>query len=90
MSNLFVSLLFLTEQMEISKAKAPSEWLNWDDLQKMKYSWNVVCEVLRLAAPLQGTFRESISDFEFSGFIIPKGWKVIKPFYIIKSIKCQR
>lgn len=66
------------EQMEIAKSKLPGELLNWDDINRMKYSWNVACEVMRIAPPLQGGFREAINDFIFNGFSIPKGWKVRK------------
>ncbi|KAE9597837.1 putative cytochrome P450 [Lupinus albus] len=62
--------------MEIAKTKSEGELLNWDDINKMKYSWNVACEVMRLAPPLQGAFREAINDFIFNGFSIPKGWKL--------------
>ncbi|KAL8110896.1 beta-amyrin 6-beta-monooxygenase-like [Apium graveolens] len=63
------------EQMEIAKSKKEKELLNWEDIQKMKYSWNVVCESLRLDSDRKGAFREAITDFDFAGFTIQKGTK---------------
>ncbi|KAF5445761.1 hypothetical protein F2P56_034787 [Juglans regia] len=65
----------LKEQMEIAKSKGPGEFLNWDDIQKMRYSWNVACEAMRLAPPGQGAFREVTSELTYAGSTVPKGWK---------------
>jgi len=62
--------------VEIAKTKEAGEMLKWADVQKMKYTWNAVCESMRLEPPAQGAFKEVLTDFNFAGFNIPKGWKV--------------
>ncbi|ERN13707.1 cytochrome P450 716B1 [Amborella trichopoda] len=66
----------LNEQREIEKSKGKEEVLNWEDLKKMKYTWNVVCEVMRVSPAVAGAFRLAITDFDYAGFRIPKGWRL--------------
>ncbi|KAL7188148.1 hypothetical protein ACSBR1_038083 [Camellia fascicularis] len=61
--------------MEIAKSKELGQSLNWMDVQKMRYTWNVACEAMRLAPPAPLAFKEALTDFTFAGFTIPKGWK---------------
>ncbi|KAL2557032.1 Cytochrome [Forsythia ovata] len=64
------------EQDEIASSKETGEFLQWDDIQKMRYSWNVVSETMRLSPPVIGAFREAIVDFKYAGYDIPRGWKL--------------
>ncbi|CAI9087829.1 OLC1v1022005C2 [Oldenlandia corymbosa var. corymbosa] len=66
----------LQEQEEIAKSKANEEPLTWDDLAKMKYTWRVATESLRMYPPVFCSFRQALEDIEYEGYIIPKGWQV--------------
>ncbi|KAI3466578.1 hypothetical protein Pfo_023241 [Paulownia fortunei] len=67
----------LNEQEEIARGKASEELLTWDDLAKMKYTWRVATESMRMYPPVFCSFRRVLKDFELGGYIIPKGWQVI-------------
>uniref|UniRef100_M1B6I7 Taxane 13-alpha-hydroxylase cytochrome P450 n=2 Tax=Solanum tuberosum TaxID=4113 RepID=M1B6I7_SOLTU len=66
----------LQEQKEVALSKGGREYLNWADIQKMTYTWDVVSEVLRLTSPIIGSWKEVLEDFNYQGYSIPKGWKI--------------
>ncbi|KAF7142019.1 hypothetical protein RHSIM_Rhsim06G0118200 [Rhododendron simsii] len=71
----------LPEHADILSNKRAGEYLTMEDTKKMKYTWQVVRESMRLFPPIFGSFRKAIADIEYEGFIIPKGWKVLWTTY---------
>ncbi|XP_059636118.1 taxane 10-beta-hydroxylase-like [Cornus florida] len=67
----------LQEQEEIAKSKGSGELLRWEDLMKMKYTWRVAMETLRVTPPIFLSFRRTLKDVEYGDYIIPKGWQVV-------------
>ncbi|CAK9133197.1 unnamed protein product [Ilex paraguariensis] len=76
----FYSIL-LQEHEDIIRNKRPGETLTLEDTKKMKYTWEVARESMRLFPPIFGSFRKAIVDIEYEGFTIPKGWKVLWTAY---------
>ncbi|KAF0905355.1 hypothetical protein E2562_003942 [Oryza meyeriana var. granulata] len=64
------------EHEEIARSKQDGEALTWEDLTKMKLTWRVAQETLRMVPPIFGSFRRALEDIEFDGYVIPKGWQV--------------
>ncbi|CAN0922306.1 Abscisic acid 8'-hydroxylase CYP707A1 [Linum grandiflorum] len=46
----------------------------------MPFTHKVVLESLRMASIIAFTFREAVTDVEYKGYLIPKGWKVMPLF----------
>jgi cytochrome P450 len=64
------------EHDEVAKGKNDGEALTWEDLSKLKYTWRVAQETLRLIPPIFGNFQTAVRDTEFEGYTIPEGWQV--------------
>nr|ATG29985.1 CYP718B1 [Taxus chinensis] len=65
------------EHKQILESKEPGEKLNWEDAKNMTYTWRAAQETMRLLPPIFGSFKKAIVDFEYEGYTIPKGWKVL-------------
>eukprot|EP01018_Ginkgo_biloba_P010815 Gb_06028 [translate_table: standard] len=65
------------EQLQILSSKKEGEVATCQDTKKMKYTWQVLQETLRMFPPGYGTFRRAIVDIEYNGYTIPKGWKLL-------------
>ncbi|KAK6934442.1 Cytochrome P450 [Dillenia turbinata] len=70
----YAALLY--EQEQIAKSKRLGEFLTWEDLASMKYTWRVAMETMRLVPPVFAGFRTALKDMEYGGYLIPKGWQV--------------
>ncbi|XP_004308981.1 PREDICTED: taxane 13-alpha-hydroxylase-like [Fragaria vesca subsp. vesca] len=68
----------LQEQDEVAKAVEGSERkvITWNEIQKMKHTWRVAQELMRMTPPAFGNFKCAWRDTTFDGYHIPKGWKV--------------
>ncbi|BBN09668.1 protein MpCYP716X1 [Marchantia polymorpha subsp. ruderalis] len=67
----------IAEHTSITEVKEEGEPLTNDDVQNMKYTWTVIEETMRLYPALPGIFREATATFEYNGYTIPKGWKLL-------------
>ncbi|KAI3714024.1 hypothetical protein L1987_72614 [Smallanthus sonchifolius] len=73
--------LLLKEHEDIAMSKRAGETLTFEDVKKMEYTWQVARETMRLCPPIFGSFRKAITDIDFQGFTIPRGWKVLWTTY---------
>ncbi|KAL3688748.1 hypothetical protein R1sor_015057 [Riccia sorocarpa] len=67
----------VAEHTAIMERKGDSQALTIEDVRSMKYSWMVLQETLRVYPSLPGIFREATTTFDYNGYTIPKGWKLL-------------
>ncbi|KAF5208225.1 Cytochrome p450 [Thalictrum thalictroides] len=60
----------------LAQRQGGDETLTWVEVNKMKYTWSVAQELMRVIPPLFGNFRTTTADTSFAGYDLPKGWQV--------------
>ncbi|XP_008782776.2 cytochrome P450 716B1-like [Phoenix dactylifera] len=73
---MFYDYILEEEKKILREKEGTDERLTWNDIQKMKYTWRVAQELMRITPPVFGNFKRAITDTSFGGFHIPKGWQV--------------
>ncbi|XP_010922745.1 taxane 13-alpha-hydroxylase [Elaeis guineensis] len=51
--------------------------LTWNEVQRMKYTWRVAQELMRIIPPVSGSLRKAVKDLHFGGYDIPQGWQLL-------------
>ncbi|GMJ09391.1 cytochrome P450, family 724, subfamily A, polypeptide 1 [Hibiscus trionum] len=65
------------EHDAIRKNKKNGEPLNWEDYQKMEFTYNVIYESMRCGNVVKFLHRVALQDVKFKGHFIPAGWKIL-------------
>ncbi|KAH6782206.1 cytochrome P450 [Perilla frutescens var. hirtella] len=69
------------EQKAIYEANGDGKsHLTWNQTRNMPFTNKVILESLRMSSIISFTFREAVTDVEYKGCLIPKGWKVMPLF----------
>lgn len=69
------------EQKAIYQAnRNENSHLTLNQTRNMPFTYKVILESLRMASIISFTFREAVTDVEYKGYLIPKGWKVMPLF----------
>uniref|UniRef100_A0A7N2N0U5 Cytochrome P450 n=1 Tax=Quercus lobata TaxID=97700 RepID=A0A7N2N0U5_QUELO len=55
----------------------PSSTLTWNEYKSMTFTFQVINEVLRIAAVSPGLLRRALKDIEYKGYTIPAGWTIM-------------
>lgn len=66
------------EHLELCKKrqKGAKTHIEWEEMESLRYTNQVIFEVLRLHPPVGGSFRKVTKDLIYKGYLIPKGYTV--------------